>query len=159
MTEIHENEPSEIRIDQDGKWSYRNNEMQRKDIIQYFYDHLHRDQQGFYYIKTDYEQYRIQVDDVPYVIRSISLRSAGIDEPQSMIIDLSDGSCEELNPETLWIGDKNVVYCLVKQARHEARFSRPAYYQLAENIRHDSNQDRYFVLIGQHSYPLDIKQN
>ena len=153
------NDRPEIRIDHDGKWSYRNMEMNREDIIRYFYDHLHRDEQGYYHIKTETEQCRIQVDDVPYVIRMASLRSADKDgQNPAMLIDLSDGSCEELNPETLWIGQKNRVYCLVKEARHEARFSRQAYYQLAEHIEHDPSRDRYFITIGNHSYPLNSKQ-
>jgi hypothetical protein len=160
MTERSQNESPEIRIDRDGVWYYRNMEMIRNEIVQYFYKHLRKDCQGQYRIELNNENCRVQVDDVPYVIRSISSgvegahgRSAG------MVISLSDGSCEELDPETIRIGEKDVLYCRVKKNNHEARFSRQAYYQLTENMNHDPQQDCYYITIGNRSYTLSVNQS
>jgi uncharacterized protein len=159
MTEPTQNESPDIRIDRDGVWYYREMEMKRQEIVQYFYKHLRRDHQGHYRIELNHEHYRIDVDDAPYVIRSVSLGFAGSDGQPAMFISLSDGSCEELDPETIWIGKENVLYCRVKNSEYEARFSRQAYYQLAENIGHDSYQNRYFIMIGNHSYTLAVEQS
>ena len=158
MTEQPQNESPEIRIDRDGVWYYRNMEMKRNEIIQYFYRHLRRDYQGNYRIELNHENCSIQVDDVPYVIRSVSSGFSGADGQPGMVISLSDGSCEELDPETIRIGEKNVLYCRVKKNEYEARFSRQAYYQLAANIKHDPHQDRYFFAIGDRSYTIAVNQ-
>jgi hypothetical protein len=158
MNEAECSDKPEIRIDQDGKWFYRDVEMIRKDIILYFSDHLRRDSVGNYYIETESEQCPIRVDDVPYVVRTISLASSGTNgEPIVVQMDLSDGSSETLEPETLTIGNRNIIYCDVKKGRHEARFSRQAYYQLAEHIEQDPGRDLYRLKIGKKSYPLHAK--
>jgi uncharacterized protein len=159
MPERRPNELPEIRIDREGVWYYRDVEMTRTEIVQYFYQHLHRDSQGNYQIVLNQERCSIHVDDVPYVIRSVSVKFAGSDESlRSMIISLSDGCHEELDPETLWIGDKDILYCRVKEKEHEARFSRQAYYQFAKHIEYDPHQDRFFLVIGDRSYTLAINR-
>ena len=158
MAEQPHNESPEIRIDRNGVWYFQNMEMTRKEIVQYFYQHLRRNSQGHYHIEIGSEHCRVQVDDVPYVIQSVSPGFAGIDGRTCMVISLSDGSCEELNPETILIGGNNIPYCRVKKSQHEARFSRQAYYQLAVNIEHDPHQDRYFMTMGDRSYPLTVNQ-
>jgi uncharacterized protein len=158
MTGQSQSESPQIRIDWNGVWYFRNMEMTRKDIVQYFYQHLRRDSQGHYQIQIGSESCRVQVDDVPYIIQSLSQGLTGVDGRTCMVISLSDGSCEELNPETIRIGGNNIPYCRVKESRHEARFSRQAYYQLAVNIEHDPHQDRYFMTIDGRSYPLTVNQ-
>ena len=159
MAQRPRNELPEIRIDREGVWYYRDVEMIRIDIVQYFYQHLHRDPLGSYQIELNQEKCTIHVEDVPYVIRSVSTELSGADDrPRSMVIALSDGCLEELDPETLRVGDKDVLYCRVKKREHEARFSRQAYYQLAEYIEYDPHQDRYFLVIGDRPYPLAENQ-
>lgn len=158
MTEQYHNESPEIRIDQNGVWYYRDMEMTRLEIVQYFYNHLRQDSEGKYRIELDNEQCFIQVDDVPYVIQSVSREFFGEEKGPRMVISLSDGSREELNPETIRIGEKNVLYCRVKQCNHEARFSRQAYYQLSEYIEHDIQHDRFFMTVDGHSYLLAVNQ-
>jgi hypothetical protein len=158
MTEQYHNESPEIRIDRNGVWYYRDMEMTRFEIVQYFYNHLQRDSEGKYRIELDNEQCLIQVDDVPYVIQSVSREFFGEEKGHRMVISLSDGSREELNPETIRIDEKNVLYCRVKQCNHEARFSRQAYYQLSEYIEHDIQHDRFFVTVDGHSYLLAVNQ-
>lgn len=158
MTEQSQNESPGIRIDQNGVWYFRDMEMTRFEIVQYFYNHLRRDSRGQYRIALNHEQCLIQVDDVPYIIRSVSREFSGVEGRPCMVISLSDGSREELNPETIRIGEKNVPYCRVKQCNHEARFSRQAYYQLSEYIEHDTQHDRYFMTVDGHSYLLAVNQ-
>ena len=158
MTKQPQNKSPEIRIDRDGVWYYRNVEMERKEIVQYFYQNLRRDDHGHYQIELNHEHCRILVEDVPYVVRSVSMGFPGADGQPGMVISLSDGSCEELDPETIRIGEKDVLYCRVKNSEYEARFSRQAYYQLVENINHDPHQDRYFITIGNRSYTLAVNQ-
>jgi hypothetical protein len=159
MDERRSNEVPELRIDREGVWYYRDVEMIRTEIVRYFYRHLRRDSQGNYQIELNQERCTVHVEDVPYVIRSVSAECAGTDESwRNIIISLSDGCCEELDAETIRIGEKDVLYCRVKKREHEARFSRQAYYQLAEYIEYDPHQDRYFLVIGDLPYALAANQ-
>ena len=46
---------------------------------------------------------------------------------------LNDETSEPLDPRTLRVGPAHVLYCCVRGGAHEARFLRPAYYDL---LRH-----------------------
>jgi hypothetical protein len=158
MTEQYQNESPEIRIDRNGVWYFRDMEMTRFEIVQYFYNHLRRDSQGQYRIELDGEKCLVRVDDAPYVIRSVSREFSGVEGRPCMVISLSDGSREKLKPETVRVGEKNVLYCRVKQSNHDARFCRQAYYQLSEYIEYDIQHDRYFMTVDGHSYLLAVNQ-
>jgi hypothetical protein len=95
MTERSQNESPEIRIDRDGVWYYRNIEMKRIEIVHYFYKYLRRDCQGYYRIEMNHEHCRIQVEDVPYVIRGVSSGFSGANGPPGMVISLSLLPCEK----------------------------------------------------------------
>jgi hypothetical protein len=43
---------------------------------------------------------------------------------------LNDETREALDPSTLRVGADHVLYARVKDGRHDARFLRPAYYEL-----------------------------
>jgi uncharacterized protein len=158
MTEQPLKESPEIRIGWDGVWYFRGMEMTRKDIVQYFYQHLRQDSHGHYQIEIGSQCCRVQVDDVPYIVQSVCPGFAKADARTCMVISLSDGSFEELNPGSIRIGGNNIPYCRVKEGRHEARFSRQAYYQLAVNIEHDPCQDRYVMIVDGCSYTLTVNQ-
>ena len=53
------------------------------------------------------------------------------------MVSLSDDTEEELIPETLYLGEENVLYCRVKGGDFPARFNRAAYYQLAAHIEEE----------------------
>ena len=112
-------------------------EMTRFEIVQYFYDHLQRDANGKYRIEIADDQCPVQVDDAPYVVRGISELPSEANGRRCIIVCLSDGTREVLNPETLRIGEGNVPYCRVKQGEHEARFTRQFEAQLRSARRWD----------------------
>jgi hypothetical protein len=152
---IHSTNHNEILIDKEGVWYFRGTEMKRKDIVQYFYTYLKRDLNGHYLIEIDNDRCTVRVEDTPYVIRSITV-SVSINSGQPYIdLSLNDGSNEGLSLDApLRIGGDNVLYCKVKRGEHEARFSRPAYYQFCEHIDYDSRSRGYRLILNQISYPL-----
>jgi hypothetical protein len=62
-------------------------------------------------------------------------------------LNLSDDTEEELMPDTLCVGQDNVLYCRVKNRMFPARFNRAPYYQLAEYIE-EENESYYLTLNG-----------
>ena len=145
-----------IRIDAEGIWYYQGEEMKRQDIVQYFYRHLKRDSNGDYLIEIEADRCFVRVEDAPYVVRSVSIRSSRYDGKRCVEISLSDGSREELSHDTpLWTGDDNTLYCRVKKGAYPARFTRSAYYQLCENAEYDPAKGQYFINLIDRSYPIE----
>jgi uncharacterized protein len=135
---------SDIRIDREGVWFYKGTEMSRRDIINYFYQHLLRDESG-YFIQVGHQRCRVDVEDTAYVVRAVYWTGVGNNLEENARLLLSDDSIEELDPETLRIGQENILYCGVKARRFDARFSTSSYHHLAENIRYDALNDSYFI--------------
>lgn len=149
----------EIYIDKNGIWFYRGVEMERTDIIQYFYNYLKKDERGDYLVEIGNDRCYVDVEDTPYVIRSVFVGfSQSLSQPYVDLF-LNDGSTEQLNLSApLRIGDDHVLYCRIKQGEHEARFSRPAYYQFCEHITYDSWRKKYLLILNQESYPLNLTE-
>jgi hypothetical protein len=146
----------DIRIDKDGVWYYKGNEMFRKDIVALFYQGLESDQAGRYLVKNEKEAFYIDVEDVPYAVISVEYNTNK--EGNSFFnIKLSDDSVEQLDLSTLRIGKENVLYCSVKKNVFEARFTRKSYYQLAEYIQHDTEKDTYFLTLNDRLYEISSK--
>jgi hypothetical protein len=152
---IHSTNHYEIVIDKEGIWYFRDAEMKRKDIVQYFYKYLKRDLDGSYLIEIENDRCKVRVEDTPYVIRSIVVGVCRHSGQPYIDLSLNDGSNEGLSLDApLRIGEDNVLYCTVKNGEHEARFSRPAYYQFCEHIDYDSRKREYRLVLNQVAYPL-----
>jgi hypothetical protein len=141
---------SDIRIDSEGIWFYKDMEMSRRDIVALFYKHLVHDASGGYFIEIGFQRYPLDVEDTAYVVWSAILNDA----ENSIILVLSDYTAESLVPSTLRIGNECMPYCKVKDGRFDARFSRPAYYSLAERIELDPQRDAYYLQLKGHRYYL-----
>jgi len=156
MTENTKKEiPSiEIRIDKDGVWYYRGNEMFRQEILELFYQSLVKDQEGRYLIQKDGQTFYIEVEDTPYVVKSLEFSTSEKSGNDGFNILLSDNSIEKLDLETLRRGEGNILYCSIKNNLFEARFTRQSYYQLAEYIQHEPEKDRYYITLNDRTYEL-----
>ena len=149
--------PSDIRIDKEGVWYYRGAEMFRKEIVNLFYQNLKRDESGGYYIELRNDIASIEVEDTAFVVRAVTHQGSETDGGERIVIALSDDTCEELSPDSLWIGDGHVLYCRVKGSTFPARFLRPSYYQMAEYFEQDEGQDGFYLSLNGRRY--DIRES
>jgi len=133
---------ADIKIDKEGNWYYRGAEMFRKDIVKYFYEHLKMDDEGRYVIEIPGDSCFVEVEDTAFVVKSVDFTDRGI------ILHISDGSIEKLDPATLYLGEGNVMYCKIKNGSFPARFNRASYYQLAAHISHDEKSGAFYLTIG-----------
>jgi hypothetical protein len=129
-------------IDKDGKWFQNGAEIVHPEIYRLFNSILEKTDDGEYRVKFGREMCRVEVEDAPFVVQRVDE-----DEQGRIVIQLNDGSREPLDPERLWIDCRNIPYTEVKAGEFHARFSRPAYYQLANYIISDDNEDVFFLLI------------
>ena len=156
MNEIRspENQDFEIRIDRNGVWYYNGAEMLRKDIVQMFYDHLTKDDSGRYVIEMPNDRCYVVVEDTPFVVQRVNHIASSDGTSEALQLHLSDEKDEALNPESLYITPDNVLYCSVRNNLFTARFSRAAYYQIADFFKCDNDTERFYLEINGKKYIL-----
>ena len=149
--------PCGIVIDREGDWYYQGSRMHRADIVSHLCQHLGRDESsGLYIIQMEKQRCYLEVEDTPLVITGVlhTAEREG-DKPEQLLLAIKHlETHESLDPESLWIGEQNVLYCRVMAGGIPARFLRPAYYQLAEFVHEDKEQDRFYLSLGEKRYHI-----
>jgi len=140
----------EIKIDREGIWYYRGAHMFRKDILCIFFNHLKIDERGKYFIQLNEEICYLDVEDTAFVVTSVH------NTDDLVLILLSDDSLETLDLNSLRVGKDNIMYCKIKGGQFAARFTRKAYYQLAEMIEADEEEKRFFINSGGRQHFIQI---
>lgn len=138
--------PCEIIIDKEGTWYYKGSRIIRKDIIKFFYEHMELDRHGRYIISWKDERCIVEVEDTAFFVQRVDKING------HYLLYISDETHEELDPESLYIGKDNVLYCKIKAGKFPARFTRSAYYQIAQHIEEENN--RYFLTVNKKKYFL-----
>jgi hypothetical protein len=139
--------PCQIRIQKDGKWYHKGREMIHRDFIRLFYENMELDDEGRYIIYWDGKPCYVEVEDTAFVVMRVDALSDGT----RFLLTLSDDTQEILASETLRVSEENVLYSSVKSGVFPARFTRPAYYQLAQFIQEDE-QGYYLEAEGKKHY-------
>jgi hypothetical protein len=142
-----------IYIDKDGKWFHNGAEMINRGIVLDFYSHLTIDDSGMYIIKRGNEICYLEVEDTPFIVSRVEFEKGAGDE-ERVILSLIDDTREYLAPESLHVGNDNILYCYIKQGLFRARFSRAAYYQLASRIKEEG--DKYYLPLNNKKYLIGI---
>ena len=152
--------PCQITIDKEGVWYFRGKEIIRKDIICYFYQNLKKDEFGRYIIELENDRCYLEVEDAPFVIKSVYRFDSKSSNKECIYLLLSDQSLEKLDPNTLYVGNDNVLYCSIRDKAFIARFSRAGYYQIANFIEYDTEKNEYVILLnGKSFYIKGVKLN
>jgi hypothetical protein len=89
----------------------------------------------------------VEVEDAPVVVRGAELLDDG-----GVTLHLSDGSREPLDGGGLEQSAEHVLYCRLQRG-WPARFSRAAYYQLAERLEDDPT-GQPAVRVGGRLFPV-----
>jgi uncharacterized protein len=147
----------EIKIDKDGLWYYKGAHMFRKEILSIFFDHLRIDECGNYLIELGPERCYIEVEDTAFVVDAVYKTTRPGSNTEQIEVLLNDECGEILEMNSLQTGVDNVLYCRVKKGNFSARFSRKAYYQLAEFIEASDDSEKYYISLNGERY--FIKEN
>ena len=144
--------PCMIFIDKEGRWYHEGAEMIHRDFIRLFYKNMELDSEGRYVINWDGKRCRVDVEDTAFVVRRVMYQDGDRAGNARFVLSLSDDTEEDLIPDTIFIGEENVLYCRVKNRSFPARFNRAAYYQLAEYIEEEN--DSYYLPLNGKKYGI-----
>lgn len=135
--------PCLIFIDREGRWFHQGAEMIHREFIRLFYQDMELDSEGRYLLTWGGTRCYVEVEDTAHVVRRVSAQEGDGGRGSHFRLYLSDDTEEILDPGSLYVGKDHVLYCRIKAGAFPARFTRAAYYQLAEFIEAD---DRGFFL-------------
>jgi hypothetical protein len=138
---------SHIRFGRDGVWYADGEPIANQRIADLFSRHIRRAADGTYMIEMGFERAPVEVDDTPYVVVAVDVAEAGV------LVTLNDGTREPLDPSTLAVGERDVLYCRIKEGAERARFLRPAYYQIAPHVSEES-PGRFALGVGGERHPI-----
>ncbi|MBN2298580.1 MAG: DUF1285 domain-containing protein [Deltaproteobacteria bacterium] len=141
-----------IRIDKDGRWYYEDREIINENVFLAFCNALEKDPEGKYRIVIESELCYVHVEDTPFVVSSIRG-----DKENGLYVLLNTSALHKLDPSTLSIGQKNVLYCMLPDGM-KVRFTRAAYYMLALMMEEDE-QGSITLTVGETVYPICTDTN
>jgi hypothetical protein len=125
FTAIHS---GRITFAKDGRWYCDGEVIPNRAICRLYAKAMTIDPDGVARLRLGEDKAEVTIEDTPWVVTQVD------GEPtRGFGVLLNDETLEPLDPATLRVGPDNVLYCRVKGGRHEARFLRPAYYEL---LRH-----------------------
>lgn len=123
----------DIVIKANGSWWHEGTPFVREKLVQLFSSILKREGDSFFLV-TPVEKWRIQVEDAPFVVRLISAEGQGREQKINLVTNTGEGfvlgDSHRLEMHLDSKGDE-VPYVEVRAGLY-AKFSRNAYYQLAE---------------------------
>ncbi|WP_330925502.1 DUF1285 domain-containing protein [Candidatus Sororendozoicomonas aggregata] len=120
----------DMRILRDGQWLYMGTSIKRPAMVKLFSSVLRRDDDDCYYLVTPVEKVRIQVDDVPFVVVSMTSTHEGL-----VFITHTDDLVLLSEDHPLWVTENDrgepLPYIRVRD-RLNALINRNVFYQLVE---------------------------
>ena len=131
-----------ITLDEEGRWWHEGDPIDNPRIVELFNRSIERTTGGTYVLHIAPFTYPIEVKDTPFFVRRCELQG------DAARLHLSDGSDEPLEVSSLRYVPDRGFYCAVKNGSHKARFTRPAYYALAEHIETEDASGRYVLVLG-----------
>ena len=123
---------SGIRVDREGHLIHEGAEVTHEGLKSELYRWLDRlpPPDGRYILRLDAHRFAyLDVDDTPLVVRA-----ARIDPADVVLLALSDGAEEPLDPATLTIDGAGILRAWVRGGRLEARLSSSAVAALADRL-------------------------
>lgn len=132
----------DILLDKEGNWYHNGEKFINEKIIAFFSRSVNITDKGEYVLHYGEHTYPIRVEDAPYFVSGV--RFEGFGSFERIFLTLSSGETEELDPNTLYCGDNNALYCRIKKGRMIAKFKRSPSFSILERLD-ESSDGKYFV--------------
>lgn len=153
MATLLEIEELPIRINSRGDWLHGETPLHPKVEI-LFRESIRINDDGSYRIEMGRNVSSIEVEDAAFFVRATKLNQSADGVLENVVLILSDGTSEELNPKTLMQSSNNIFYCRIVRDEFEVpcRFSPGAYHELllfAEEV-----DGQVMLPIGAEQFPI-----
>ena len=123
-------------VDKDCNWFQDGKPITHQGICKFNYKYLKIDQNGEFYIQEGESTAYVEFEDKPFIVKSVDAAE------QSTVLYLNDSTQAQLDINSLYFKE-NIPYCSVKKGCFEAKFSRPALYQISKIIKISDGQ--YYI--------------
>jgi hypothetical protein len=117
-----------IKFGKDGLWYSDDEVIPNRAIRRLFSRTLIVSPEGRARLELGEDKADVIIEDTPWVVTGVEGNPT-----RGFTVTLNDETTEPLDPASLRVGVDNVLYCRVKSGAHEARFLRPAYYELTRH--------------------------
>ena len=134
------NEPR-IFIDKSGNWFQDGIKSTHRWTYLANNKNLDIDEQGRFFVDEGTGKVYVEVEDTPFVVKMINKKN------DKFFLILNDETVEEFQLDNIWFNNENVPYTRIKNDKYNARFLRPAYYELMKYAEQEGD-DFYFKSEG-----------
>jgi len=131
---------SGLSIDLDGRLCHRGEPITHQRTLEVLWRSLRRGPDGRYAVQVGREVGYVALADAPYGVRGVTF------EEDRVLLHLSDGAVEPLDPGTLTVDRAGVLHCRVRAGGHRARFGRSAQVDLGLALEEEGGPEGRFVL-------------
>ena len=146
-----------ILIDGQGEWWYEGNKIIHPEILALFKSSLTIDEStGELFIDYKGKQAPVKVEKTPFFIHGVVVEKRADGELAKVVLELDDGTRENLEPESLVLDNSGVLQVKVKAGRFEACCLPTAHFRLAELLKEDGDGG-FSLVVGGKSYILGEK--
>lgn len=147
-------ETRQLCFRKDGRWYADDEPVEHERLARLFSRHLRRKPDGSGYEIWIDERYHadVVVEDTPFVVVGVNLGDGAAGS-----LTLNDGGEEELDADSLEVGEGEVLYCRVRQGSERARFLRSAYYQLVPHLE-ETAEGGFALRLGDRLHPIRGRQ-
>ncbi len=135
-----------IRINTKGEWFHRSDLIKRESLVRLFASVLKKED-DLYFLVTPVEKWRIQVDDVPFVVVSVDTIEIESEKGYQFCTNFNDKAVlTEENPLQLRSHKDGirVPYISVRNDL-EAVINRSVFYDLANDALEECSSGRYYI--------------
>jgi hypothetical protein len=132
---------SGIRIDREGRFIHEGQEVRHEGLRRALFRWLDAEPDGRVVLRLDARRFAyvdMDVDATPLVARAARQEGAGAGE--RVLLALTDGAEEALDPSTLTVDDSGVLRARVRGGRLEARLDTSAVAALADSLSEDEGR-------------------
>jgi hypothetical protein len=137
---------SGIRIDREGRFVHEGAEVRHEGLRRALFRWLDAEPDGRVVLRLDANRFaNVEVDDTPLVARAARQEGAGAGE--RILLALSDGAEEALDPATLTVDDAGVLRARVRGGKLEARLGTSAVAALADRLSEETPR-RWVLTLG-----------
>jgi len=132
-----------IVLDREGNWHHNGEPFTNKKIIDFFNKSVNISIDGHFVLHYSNYTYPIEVEDVAVFITGV--RFEGFGSFERVIMNLTTGQTDELDPDTLYYRQNNALYCSVLGGKFQARFMRSPSFHILDRL--DEIEGSFYLTI------------